>query len=392
MDRVIINAVSAKSGGAVTYIRNLISELAKTETQFHYFFYVPKDLAEGIKVLGNNVIVVGINVSGQSAWKRIFWDQVALRRIIRKERIKVLFSSSDFGMLFPPCRQILFLRNSLFFSPSYFKSILPRKSFKFRLDFTLRRWLINQSAKFSDVVITASQSMMTDVQQSIPMQNGKGVVNFFGVPLGRFSRNPSTPLEAVRRDADRPFQILFVSEYSDYKNLTTLLKAVLFLREKGITGFRLVTTADPSQFPDVEIVTREEDRALASHPLIAPFVKFTGPVPYENIPKLYTESDLFVFPSLAESFGHPLVEAMASGLPIIASDIPICREICGDAALYFSPLHSYDLAEKIVLLWNDPDLRKRLGKIGRERAEARFNWRDHVRRLIEIIERMADNG
>jgi glycosyltransferase involved in cell wall biosynthesis len=80
---------------------------------------------------------------------------------------------------------------------------------------------------------------------------------------------------------------------------------------------------------------------------------------------------------------------MATGLPIIASDIPVCREICGNAAEYFDPLDPQDLAGKIHVLQNNPDLRRQLGAIGRKRAETNFDWKDHVRRLMDIIERVA---
>jgi len=80
---------------------------------------------------------------------------------------------------------------------------------------------------------------------------------------------------------------------------------------------------------------------------------------------------------------------MAMGLPIVASDIPVCREICGKGAVYFNPPEPADLATKIVLLKNNSDLRKQLGQIGRKRAEAQFNCEDHVRRLLEMIGRIA---
>ena len=80
---------------------------------------------------------------------------------------------------------------------------------------------------------------------------------------------------------------------------------------------------------------------------------------------------------------------MATGLPIVASDLSICREICGEAAVYFNPLDPADLAEKIVLLKNQPGLRRRLGQYGRKRAETEFNWDDHVRGFVEMIDSMA---
>lgn len=401
MLKIAVNAVSAKSGGAATYIHNLASGFAQVEHRHEYIFYVPAVQAKAMQVSGDNVTVLETHVGYRSSWRRLLWDQVALRRTIKKERADLLLSSSDFGVLFAPCQQILMIRNPLFFSSLYLERILPHKSRRFKLEFLVRRWLISLSARSSDVVITASQSMLDDVRRFIPIHDGKAVVNPFGVPLEKFKRINGVRVKGVweswglREGAwfRKPgkLRMLYVSEYSDYKNLTTLLKAVVLLREQGVDDFFLITTADPDQLPDVEITTRELDKVLASDPRIASYVRFIGSVPYERIQALYQESDLFVFPSLAESFGHPLGEAMASGLPIVASDIPICREICAEAAVYFNPLAPKDLAEKIILLRN-PDLRQRLGELGRKRAETHFDWKDHVRRLVEIFEKAATNA
>ncbi len=392
--KVLFSAVAAKSGGAATYLFNLVREVINTEHR--YIFYVPEGLANLHKPIAENVKVVATHIGYKSSLSRFLWDQFALRQIAKNEKIDVLVSSSDFGVLFPPCQQILMVRNPLFFSSAYLHNILPGKSKRFKVDFTLRRWLIARSIKSSDIIITASESMLDAIKTYVPIPDGKAIINCFGVPMENFDVVPQKfgkrEIEKTQGSDNTQLRLLYVSEYNDYKNLTTLLKAILLLRQESVGGFFLVTTADPNQFPDVEIATREEDRALASHPAVRPFVKFTGRVSYEDIPRLYSDSELFVFPSLTESFGHPLVEAMASGLPIIASDIPICREICADAAVYFSPLDAKDLAEKIVLLRNNGDLRRRLGEIGRNRAELHFDWKDHVRRLVEIIDRLAVSG
>jgi glycosyltransferase involved in cell wall biosynthesis len=80
---------------------------------------------------------------------------------------------------------------------------------------------------------------------------------------------------------------------------------------------------------------------------------------------------------------------MASGLPILASDIPVCREICGEAAIYFDPFDEKSLAQAIVHLAEDTTLRKRLSDAGRRRAVSQFNWTDHVRRLVTLIEEVG---
>jgi len=241
-------------------------------------------------------------------------------------------------------------------------------------------------------MIMASHTMLKDVQLFARIPDHRAVVNYFGVPLERFLHRASVAHQVTQDDSSKPFRLLHVSTYSDYKNLTTLLKAVQTLTDQGTCAVSLVTTADPWQFPEAEVVSREEDQALATHPQVIPFVKFTGPIPYDSIAQLYADSDLFVFPSLVESFGHPVVEAMASGLPILASDIPICREICGDAAVYFSPLDASDLAEKILLLRHNPHLLQQLAEVGRKRAEVHFDWKDHVYRLMETIEHIATHA
>jgi glycosyltransferase involved in cell wall biosynthesis len=388
--RILVSAVSAKVGGSACYIQNLVRSRALKESPHQFIFFVTPRLANSLEKPSANTRIVVIEAGLGSPWKRFFWDQMILRRIVKMQRADILVTVSDFGMFFPPCREILMTGNSLYCSPLYSEQILPRKSWGFRFEFILRRFLVFLSVRSSRViVVTPSQSMLALINQLTPNLLGKSIVNYLGVPLEYFSSPQLPDYWEGHQDGDRHFQILHVSLYGDYKNLTVLLKAVRSLGERGVHEFLLVTTADPWQFPDAEVVTRDEDQILATDPLISPFIKFTGGMPYEDIPTLYAQSDLFVFPSLAESFGYPLVEAMASGLPIIASDIPTCREICGEAAIYFSPLDHKDLADKIILLKSDSDLRRKLTQSGTKRVEERFDWKDHVKRLLEHIEQVA---
>jgi glycosyltransferase involved in cell wall biosynthesis len=386
---ILINGVSSKSGGARTYIENLIQQLSVEHKGNKYFFYVPNTLDDICNVQwADNISIVATEIGSSPFWKRFLWDQVALRAIVKKRKIDVLVSSSDFGMTFPPCPQILLVRNSLLFSSVYKKSCSTRKSWKARLNLSARRRMVLASIGFSEVVVTASQSMLDEMKRFIDFANRKTVVNPFGVPLHYFSDSQQR-CAGEKEDGGGHLRLLHVSEYSDYKNVTVLLKAIRHLSEGGFKGFTLLTTADPWQYPTDELVTREEDQILARDPMVTPFIKIAGAVPYAEIPKLYSASDVFVFPSIAESFGHPLVEAMASGLPVLASDIPLCREICGEAAVYFDPFNEKALAEAIVHLGKDITLRKKLSVAGRRRAESQFNWTEHVRRLVNLIEEVG---
>src|SRR5439155_18263035 len=212
---IVVNAVSSKSGGAATYLQNLIVALANS--QHRYVVFVPEAKRRPVSGAAN-VMLVATSIGHKPWWSRLFWDQVTLRRIVKTQRADVLLSSSDFGMLWPPCKQILLIRNPLFFSQLYADHIWPHKSWTFKLEFLLRRWLVNLSAKSSDLVMTASHSMRNDARKVLSIPETKIAVNYFGVPSQRF---PS--LTAVSPPpggaGNHPFKMLFVSEYSDYKNL-----------------------------------------------------------------------------------------------------------------------------------------------------------------------------
>ena len=386
---ILVNAVAAKSGGAATYAINLAKQVARAGGLHRYIFYLPCGLAQAIGDISHSLTIVETPASEGPAWKRFLWDQVTLRKIVKREHIDVLISSSDFGMFLPPCLQVLLIRNSLFFSQLYLRTLAVRQSWLSQANLLLRRRHVLLSAWNSEIVMTASNALLEEVQRCAKGRLGTIVVNPFGVPLDRFQAPPShAPLDN-RSGCQSSFRLLHVSEYCDYKNVTVLLKAIRILSSQGATDLLFLSTANPWQYPEVHVVTREEDQALAVHHQVASFVKFTGPIPYDDVPRLYRDSDLFVFPSLAESFGHPLVEAMASGLPILASDIPICREICEDAAVYFDPLDATDLAEKILRLRDNSILRGQLSANGRRRAKTQFDWNNHVHRLIELIEQVA---
>ena len=116
---------------------------------------------------------------------------------------------------------------------------------------------------------------------------------------------------------------------------------------------------------------------------------FLGSMEYEKLPHLYRNALVFVLPSRLETFGHPLVEAMASGVPIVASDLPICREICQNAALYFDVNDASELAQRIVTLIENPELRQRLREFGLERAKE-FSWERTAAQMVEIFEEVIN--
>ena len=136
----------------------------------------------------------------------------------------------------------------------------------------------------------------------------------------------------------------------------------------------------------------KKDYQSLTTPEVSEYLELSS-VKYENLPDVYAKNDIFVFPSVSETFGFPLVEAMATGIPVIAADSSINREICGDAALYFRPYDAQGLVKKINSIRTQPNLYNSLCKKGVDLANQKYSINQHFENLIEIFKRMhTENG
>jgi glycosyltransferase involved in cell wall biosynthesis len=380
--RVLLNAVSAKMGGAANYIRNIAPELEALAPEDEFICLLPEKQVDAVRGLAKNLRAVGSPISNASYLRRLWFDQVTLRRMLRSERIDVLYSTANLGMLACPCRQVLLVRNMLYFSHSY-QQFVVTKGLKRRVENAMRRWLVCRSAKSADSVLTPSQAMLDALLVWCPAVRAKAAVNRYGV------RHPTT-----RSIADKPLPrkgsavtLLYTSLYGEHKNLGTLLRALLELVRSG-TDCHLVTTADPNWQQARWTSTWKEDAQLAALPELIRRVEFKTVCKIEEIAELYVGANIFVYPSVIESFGHPLLEAMAVGLPIVAADSPVNRELCRDAAIYFRPFDPSDFAQQIRRVSEDRQLGLCLVNNGLKRSRD-FRWQKHVEILLDSFGRLS---
>jgi len=386
--KVLVNAVSAKLGGAATYVRNLahsLVSLAAAEDRF--VVVVPPERAREIAADSERVRVLESRAASGSYARRWWWDQVTLRRLVAQERPDVLFSSANFGMVACPCRQALLVRIPIYFSREYCEHVLPGKTAAFRAETALRRWLVCRSAAHADCVVTPSAAMLDDLLRYAPIPEGRTRVIPYGVPGERLREY--VPPQRPEAGPDRAFRILWVSHYADHKDLATLLRAVSLLRERSKNRIELSLTLesprDGAQPGHHTKMPWAEQQLLAS---LGASARCLGILRYEQIWDAYRDADVFVFPSLCESFGHPLVEAMGAGLPVLASGIPIHREICGDAAHYFPVRDVEALAAGLERLAADANLRADMARRGASRVR-NFIWEDHVVRLLALLRELS---
>jgi len=178
----------------------------------------------------------------------------------------------------------------------------------------------------------------------------------------------------------RPY-ILFVGNIKPHKNLARLLEAFSILKDRIPHDLVLVGKKEGFITGDRRVLKMAES--------IGDRVRFTGFVDDALLGQYYALTDLLVFPSIYEGFGLPPLEAMACGRPVAVSNAASIPEVCGDAAVYFDPYSSKDIAEKISKVLEDEPLRNGFIQKGLERARL-FTWERCVSETVEVIQRLLN--
>ena len=176
--------------------------------------------------------------------------------------------------------------------------------------------------------------------------------------------------------------VLAVGTVQPRKNLVTLVKAWKILRDRAAPCPQLVV-AGARGWKNSQL-----DETIRRLGLTGDQIRFLGVVPEEDLPVLYSGSSVFVFPSLYEGFGLPLLEAMACGVPVIASNTSSVPEVVGDAALLVAPTEPEAFAEAVLRLRSDDNLRRAKVEKGLSRA-AGFSWRRAAAQLLDCMGREA---
>ncbi len=375
--RVLINAASAKRGGIVTYTRNLVSHML--ERNIDVKVAAPPEFQ-----CADQSVVIPVHAADFSPFNRVAWEQIFWRRRVMKVAPDVLFSSANFGMIYSPVPQVLLMREGGLFDPLYLSHVAPAQGVRVQTSRHFRRNMMLMSARHAQHVITPSNAMRDSLISWDASLESKSSVNHYGARPDIFT----VPNHKRQWRGDGTLRLLYVSVYYPHKWPNILCAAVDALEGQGIPAHSTITMTF-----DELLRTPGAARDRVTMKAAAEAGKLTlGHHAYEQLPGLYASNDVFVFPSVSETFGHPMVEAMASGLPIVASDTAINREICGDSAVYFEPFSVSDLVAKLRELDRDPELRRRISETGRQRVSSAFSWEKHVERLIETFEAVRNTS
>ena len=339
----MIHAISTNMGGAKRHLDNMVETLSKLDKNNQYYIIV-NDLYE-TSWQNKNIHVMRYPIGLSTGIKRIWFDNITINRLIERLEIDLLISFGNIGPFKPVCKHILFEMNALYFCRNI-RKLVPVKH---RIDFFIKRVLIYLSGMGADLIITPSHSLKNQLIQSLGFNEKKIEVLYHAVDDTLFTQ------KRVRTNNEghkKPIQFLYPSHLAPHKGVHVLVEALNDIQQRHLPlpPFEIICTFSKEDEPDYydEMIGRIEHYGLTR------FIRFIGHVPQSEINHLYTNADFMIYTTLCESFGFALIEAKASHLPALCSDIAVNREIAKGSAKYYHSEDSKDLADKIVGFLTDP--------------------------------------
>jgi glycosyltransferase involved in cell wall biosynthesis len=386
MIHLFINALAASAGGGLTYIRNVLPRLALRD-DVHTTLLVGGQLRNEI---ADSTRVTLLQADCPSGSARRFWyEQRHLPNAIHRSGANVLLSTGNFALYHSPVPQILLSRNALYTSSDFRRDLRDRGDYRLWLDNEAKSALARWSVCAADCTVAPSEAFASDLRR----WTGNDVICIHhGFNHEAFFRDQSQLPPNVQKHlaaTEGSLRLLFVSHYNYYRNFETLIRGVALLKKNlHPRAVRLILTCKLNSRDNPGDYHADTAAELVRQLQLGEEVVELGAVPYPLLHQLYRACNFYVTPAYAETFAHPLVEAMASGLPVVASDLAVHREICGEAALYFPRFSPELLAEQVMQASRSEAQSTSMREKGIVRSRD-FSWDRHVDELLGLAQRLA---
>ncbi len=387
--RIAINAVAVDGGGSQEYLLRVLEALSGAVGFQHRFLVIQSDRQHELrKCFPPGVHAVVCQGIPRGAGMRMLWEQIVLPLILRRMKPDLLYAAFNTAVLLSRVPTVLASHNS-----TPFGNLRQPLSVYGRARNLILRLLGTASARVARKVVFVSRTSARIMAPAMGIPESRvAIVHHGWSPLPE-SRDPALPTTIPA-----PY-ILTVADLYPHKNLEVLLVAFGRLAaSNAYSGHLVIVGGVKSWCAEYPVRLRKLRDQLPCRDRI----HFVGAMPHDRLSSIYRRADLFVFPSVMETFGLPLLEAMGCGVPVVANDWRIASgerteqfnvgpEVCGGAAEFFDPTDPLSLRDAMLRVLKNPAHREELVRRGLERVKL-FSWEEGARQLLALFEEVVPSG
>lgn len=349
----------------------VIRELQKIDKENEYFILVSPGEDKCLKE-SENVHIIEINCPTYP-----LWEQWALPREVSRLKPDLLHCTSNTAPVNCPVPLILTLHDIIFLEPRQNKS----KSFYQNMGWYYRKLVVPKILPKCQKIITVSDFENKRIRENLNLSKEKVVTVYNGYNKHFHLFTPDA--NKIGKYIDTNKYIFFLGNTDPKKNVPRTLKAYSLYLKQSLNKYPLLI-ADLNENIIDDILKEQQIEE------IKPYLSFPGYIPNSDLADLYSGAFAFLYTSLRESFGIPLLEAMACGTPVITSSTSAIPEIAGKEAILTDPFNEKDIADKLLLLETDTEYYIRQKEYGLQRVKY-FSWENTARELYKIYQSINQN-
>ena len=372
--RLLINAISIKTGGPLVVLKFLTKGMARLRPSWDFHVMTDTSVLEDCSQLGSNVTIHSDSSAEKSGWRTRLWYEMGLPRMVQKLAADFVFSHTNYL----PSRRlkvptILLEQHAGHFSNTF--NQLMRRELKIaeRIAWKIKGSWVKGSIKRAGTVTVQTETLADKIVRTTGIPREKIIVIPHGSGLvHRRTVLASPPLEG------QPLRVGYITNSGVQKNFDVLLDAARRLQDRSFQ-FKLVLTLDPSGIQNQRTFDKINELGISHDSL-----ENHGKLSQEGVREVYESLDILVFPSLCESFGFPMVEALSQGIPLITSDIDCNREIGGTGAITFPP-HDGEALSRLIARFQDQEYFRKRSMMSLERSKV-FDWDLAASQTIRLLE------
>ena len=351
-----------EQGGIAVYTHELLSHLFELDRENEYIAFYGDS-----RSLGRFSAIPNVQEVLIPCRSKFLWDQIQVPREARRRKIEIIFGPKMSIPLFSPGRKVITVHGA--------EQLVFPKEFSL-LDRFYVKIFLGLYARAADRILTVSGTARDDLAAALGISRDKFKVVYHGAKDVFFGNVSASRIQSVRAQYGLTGTfVLHVGLLWGAKNFSVLPKVLELLNQRG--DFVLAHAGKAHRWD------KRQNTDWTS-----PYLRELGFVPDEDLAALYQGALALVFPSLYEGFGIPLIEAMASGCPVVTTNWGAMKEVTGSAAIQVDPRRPDEIASAVLKIAEDSEYRERLRAAGRERVE-KFRWSATARHTLDAFQELG---